>query len=201
MPPRVGARRANPGLNDTIPLGLAKHHSRLVRNDKPPGRGCAKRAVVMMEITRRVRHALQTRKERFFSPDRPPRSLSLGKRAGVRASLQPRCPDAPACIRGRLAVEQECPRARRPLRQASPSRGAPPSAPGIGCSPAPFQNDASPLAPRIAASCGLGGSAESRVLRQTRSCRQSTARTRHSTVAGIANSAVAEHAWLGTSRL
>ena len=37
MPPRVGARRANPGLNDAIPLGLAKHHSRLVRNGKREG--------------------------------------------------------------------------------------------------------------------------------------------------------------------
>ena len=33
--PRVGARRANPGLTDTIPLGLEEKRPRLVRNDKP----------------------------------------------------------------------------------------------------------------------------------------------------------------------
>ena len=33
MPPRVGARRANPGLNDAIPLGLATPRPGLARKD------------------------------------------------------------------------------------------------------------------------------------------------------------------------
>ena len=58
-----------------------------------------------------------------------------------------------------------------------------------------------PMLHPVPPSCSPGGSAEAGVLRQTCARRHSTARTRHSTVAGKANSAVAEQAWLGSNRL
>ena len=92
MPPRVGARRANPGLNDTIPLGLAKHHSRLVRNGKPPGRGSIVRRVwaktdlpgPMMPLPTGNQSEGKSPRAMELSASVALFSLSPGERAGVR---------------------------------------------------------------------------------------------------------------------